>query len=80
MDIARDARIYVAGHRGLVGSAIWRELEAQGFTGLIGRTHAELDLLDAATVGKFYAHERPEYVVVAAEGNSMFSRTCEVRS
>ena len=66
MDIARDARIYVAGHRGLVGSAIWRELQRRGFTRLIGRTHAELDLLDAAAVGKFYAQEKPEYVLDAA--------------
>jgi len=66
MDIARDARIYVAGHCGLVGSAIWRELQRRGFTGLIGRTHAELDLLDGAAVSKFYALEKPEYVVDAA--------------
>jgi len=66
MDIARDARIYVAGHRGLVGSAIWRELQRRGFTRLIGRTHAELDLLDAAAVRNFYAHGKPEYVIDAA--------------
>ena len=66
MDIARDARIYVAGHRGLVGSAIWRELQRRGFTRLIGRTHAELDLLDGAAVRKFYAQEKPEYVFDAA--------------
>jgi GDP-L-fucose synthase len=66
MDIARDARIYVAGHRGLVGSAIWRELQRRGFTALIGRTHAELDLLDGAAVRKFYAQEKPECVVDAA--------------
>ena len=66
MDIARDARIYVAGHCGLVGSAIWRELQRRGYTGLIGRTHAELDLLDAAAVRGFYAQEKPEYVVDAA--------------
>ena len=66
MDIARDARIYVAGHRGLVGSAIWRELQRRGFTGLIGRTHGELDLLDGAAVSRFYALEKPEYVVDAA--------------
>ncbi|MGO8931498.1 MAG: GDP-L-fucose synthase family protein [Limisphaerales bacterium] len=64
--MARDARIYVAGHRGLVGSAIWRELQGRGFTGLIGRTRAELDLLDAAAVRGFYAQEKPEYVVDAA--------------
>ena len=66
MDIARDARIYVAGHRGLVGSAIWRELQRRDFAALIGRTHAELDLLDGAAVRKFYAQEKPEYVVDAA--------------
>jgi GDP-L-fucose synthase len=66
MEIARDARIYVAGHRGLVGSAIWRELQRRGFTRLIGRSHAELDLLEAAAVREFYARERPEFVVIAA--------------
>src|SRR5664280_1405828 len=66
MDIARDARIYVAGHRGLVGSAIWRELLRRGFTGLIGRTRAELDLLDGAAVREFYGQAKPEYVVDAA--------------
>jgi GDP-L-fucose synthase len=62
MDIARDSRIYVAGHRGMVGSAIWRELERRGFTCLIGRTHAELDLLDGPAVRGFYAREKPECV------------------
>lgn len=66
MDIARDARIYVAGHRGLVGSAIWRELQRHGFTALIGRTRAELDLLDAVGVREFYAQAKPEYVIDAA--------------
>jgi GDP-L-fucose synthase len=61
-----EARIYVAGHRGMVGSAIWRELQRQGFSGLIGKSHAELDLLDAVAVAKFYAAEKPEYVFVAA--------------
>ena len=60
------SRVYVAGHRGLVGSAIWRELQDRGFTKLIGRTRAELDLLDKPAVRKFYAQERPEYVFVAA--------------
>src|ERR1035437_6088188 len=59
-------RIFVAGHRGMVGSAIWRELVKQGFTQLIGRTHAELDLLDTAAVNAFYASEKPDYVFVAA--------------
>ena len=66
MDIARDARIYVAGHCGLVGSAIWRELQRRGFSRLLGRTHAELDLLDTAAVQTFYAQEKPEFVVDAA--------------
>lgn len=66
MRLDKNARIYVAGHRGLVGSAIWRELEAQGFTNLLGRTHAELDLLKPDAVGDFYKSEKPEYVFVAA--------------
>jgi GDP-L-fucose synthase len=66
MEIARDARIFVAGHRGLVGSAIWRELQRRGFTALLGRTRAELDLLDGVAVRAFYAQARPEYVVDAA--------------
>jgi len=66
MKLAQDARIYVAGHRGLVGSAIWRELERQGFKNLIGHTRKELDLLDTAAVKKFYASEKPEYVIDAA--------------
>ncbi len=66
MEIARDARIYVAGHRGLVGSAIWRELERSGYKHLIGRSHAELDLIESEGVAKFYAQEKPEYVIIAA--------------
>lgn len=62
----KNARIYVAGHRGLAGSAIWRELQKREFTHLIGRTHAELDLIDTAAVQKFYAREKPEYVFDAA--------------
>ncbi len=61
-----DARIYVAGHRGMAGSAIWRELGRQGFASLIGKTRAELDLLDTAAVAKFFAAEKPEYVFIAA--------------
>ncbi len=66
MQISRNSRIYVAGHRGLAGSAIWRELEKQGFSNVIGRTHAELDLLDTAAVQTFFKNEKPEYVFVAA--------------
>ena len=64
--ISRNARIYVAGHRGLVGSAIWRKLGQLGFARLIGKTRAELDLLDGSTVREFYRRENPEYVFVAA--------------
>jgi GDP-L-fucose synthase len=61
-----SSRIYVAGHRGLVGSAISRRLEQSGFTNLIQRTHSELDLRDAAAVDRFFAQEQPEYVFLAA--------------
>lgn len=61
-----QARIYVAGHRGLVGSAIGRELQRLGFARVMGRTRAELNLADAAAVNQFYASEKPEYVFVAA--------------
>lgn len=61
-----DAKIYVAGHRGMVGSAIVRELQRQGYTNIITRTHAELDLCRQDAVEKFFAEERPEYVFLAA--------------
>ncbi|HWR04289.1 MAG TPA: NAD-dependent epimerase/dehydratase family protein, partial [Humidesulfovibrio sp.] len=62
----RDARIYVAGHRGLVGSALVRQLEAQGHSRIIKRTHTELDLADSAGVRGFFEKEKPEYVILAA--------------
>lgn len=62
----KDAKIYVAGHRGLVGSAIYNNLKAKGYTNLVGRTHSELDLLDQAAVRRFFDEEKPEYVVLAA--------------
>ena len=62
----QHSRIYVAGHRGLVGSAIWRELQRQGFDHLIGRTRQELDLLDTDAVKKFFAGTKPEFVFMAA--------------
>jgi GDP-L-fucose synthase len=62
----RDARIYVAGHRGLVGSALMRRLQAGGYTHLITRTHGELDLTDQAAVREFFEREKPEYVFLAA--------------
>ena len=64
--IDKSVKIYVAGHRGLVGSAIWRNLESKGYTNLVGRTHAELDLLDGVAVRTFFDEERPDYVILAA--------------
>lgn len=61
-----DAKIYVAGHRGLAGSAIVRRLRSKGFRNIVGRTHAELDLTDAAAVAKFFREERPQVVFLAA--------------
>lgn len=62
----KSSKIYIAGHRGLVGSAIWNNLKQKGYTNLIGRTHSELDLLDAVAVMKFFDEEKPEYVILAA--------------
>ncbi|HLX69121.1 MAG TPA: GDP-L-fucose synthase [Verrucomicrobiae bacterium] len=62
----KDAKIFVAGHRGLVGSSIWRALQRRGFAHLIGRTRNELDLLDAKAVNDFFAKEKPAYVFDAA--------------
>jgi GDP-L-fucose synthase len=62
----RNSRIYVAGHRGLAGSAICRELSARGFSDILVRTHSELDLADAGAVQKFYAELKLDYVFVAA--------------
>ncbi len=61
-----DAKIYVAGHRGLVGSALMRQLQAKGYSKLITRAHAELDLTDQAAVREFFEQEKPEYVFLAA--------------
>ena len=62
----KNTKIYVAGHRGLVGSAIWNNLWQRGYHNLIGRSHAELDLTNQAAVRKFFDEERPEAVVLAA--------------
>jgi len=64
--ITPQSKIYVAGHRGLVGSAIWRNLKERGFENLVGRTHAELDLLDARAVRDFFDAENPDAVILAA--------------
>ena len=62
----KNAKIYVAGHRGLVGSAIWNNLTDKGYNNLVGRTHAQLDLLDAVAVRNFFDEQKPEYVILAA--------------
>ncbi|MFI3314255.1 MAG: GDP-L-fucose synthase [Rikenellaceae bacterium] len=62
----KGSKIYIAGHRGLVGSAIWRELTSKGYTNLIGRTREELDLMNQAATEDFFEKERPEYVILAA--------------
>jgi GDP-L-fucose synthase len=66
MNISMDTPIYVAGHRGMVGSAIWRELQNQGFHRLIGRTRAELDLRNQTAVRAFFDEEKPACVILAA--------------
>lgn len=62
----KHSKIYIAGHRGLVGSAITRQLQARGFDNLVTRTHSELDLTDQAQVRDFFAEQQPEYVILAA--------------
>jgi len=64
--LSKDAKIYVAGHHGLVGSAIWNNLLSRGYTNLIGRSHKELDLTDQYAVRSFFDAERPDAVVLAA--------------
>ncbi len=66
MTLTQDSKIYIAGHRGLVGSAIWDNLLQRGYTNLIGRTHAELDLTDQQAVRRFFDQEKPDAVVLAA--------------
>ncbi len=61
-----DSRIYVAGHRGLAGSALMRQLDASGYRNIITRTHAELDLVDQAATRRFFDQEKPDYVFLAA--------------
>ena len=62
----KDTKIYIAGHRGMVGSAVWRALEARGYSDLIGKTSQELDLRDQQAVANFFDSEKPEVVIDAA--------------
>ena len=64
--INRSSKIYIAGHKGLVGSAIFKNLKEKGFTNIIGRSHSELDLLDREEVSRFFEKEKPEFVFLAA--------------
>ena len=64
----KDSKIFVAGHRGLVGSAILNNLRSKGYTNFLLRTHAELDLTDQAAVNEFFAAERPDYVFLRYHG------------
>ena len=64
--LAKESKIYVAGHNGLVGSAIWNNLRARGYENLIGRSHSELDLTEQAAVRKFFDEQKPDAVVLAA--------------
>lgn len=64
--IDKNSKIYIAGHHGLVGSAIWRNLEARGYYNLVGRNHKELDLTDQVAVKRFFDEEKPDAVVLAA--------------
>ena len=66
MSLNIDSKIYIAGHHGLVGSAIWNNLLQRGYTNLVGRSHNELDLTDQVAVRKFFDEERPDAVVLAA--------------
>ena len=62
----KNSKIYIAGHRGLVGSAIVKNLESKGYTNLVYKTHKELDLLDSVAVAQFFQEQKPEYVILAA--------------
>jgi GDP-L-fucose synthase len=76
--VIKNSKIYVAGHRGLVGSALIRKLQSEGFTDILSRTHAELDLTRQDSVEAFFKEEKPEYVFLAAAkvggiwGNNMY--------
>ncbi len=78
MDISSNAKIYIAGHRGLVGSAIKQRLENRGYINIIGRMHEELDLLNQQATNKFFEQERPEYIFLAAAkvGGINANNTC----
>ena len=73
MSLRKDEKIFVAGHRGMVGSAIHRKLTEDGFTSVLGRSRSELDLLDRGAVQAFFTSEKPSVVVVAAAEHPLAS-------
>jgi GDP-L-fucose synthase len=66
MKMNKNSKIYIAGHRGLVGSAIVKNLQEKGYANLMLKTHKELDLIDQKAVEVFFQEEKPEYVILAA--------------
>ena len=74
----KDSKIFVAGHRGLVGSAILNNLRSKGYTNFLLRTHAELDLTDQAAVNEFFAAERPDYVFLRRTSAVSWRTVCTV--
>lgn len=62
----KNSKIYIAGHKGLVGSALWKTLQNKGYNNLVGKSKSELDLMDARAVNQFFEEEQPEYVILAA--------------
>ena len=74
----KSAKIYVAGHHGLVGSAIWNNLKERGYNNLVGRSHKELDLLDPIAVKKFFDEEQPDAVILAAAHVGASWPTCNI--
>ena len=64
--VSKDSKIYIAGHKGMVGAAIWRLLEKEGYTNLVGKTSQALDLRNQQAVGDFFLQEKPQVVIVAA--------------
>lgn len=74
----KNTKIYVAGHHGLVGSAIWNNLQRRGYTNLVGRSHKELDLLDSVAVKQFFDEEQPDAVVLAAARPVVSLQTCSI--
>ena len=67
----KNAKIYVAGHHGLVGSAIWKNLQNKGYTNLVGHTHKELDLLDSVSVRQFFDEEQPDHKLSSFHRNQL---------